>query len=1058
MIRELSPSSRIESGARSRPPIRVRIDRGLIESDGLHEVLARLAGASAGEILEVEADFEPPVKIEVPDALADEVSEACARIRYVRRGRVGLGERLILVRDEAAKAAVGPGSFVASRYEAPEGGDMTSLVHFARRSELEPVRGASQRRLWQWREEWRRFTRAYLVATGPSFDRYKEIEDFEGAFVVACNSAVIDREFMERARPSLLVFGDPIFHFGPSRYASEFRERVRAAAAEFDFRIAVTEKYCFLFSHFFPELVERTVFVPSDGTRSDFHWRLEEEFVVKSTKNILTLLMIPFGAAFARRLDIIGCDGRRLADDGYFWGHSAAAQINNRMRNIQEAHPGFFQIDYNDYYLTHCRQLERFFLDLERSGIEVVSASPSCIPALARRSRSAELAGAVDTDTVNALMGDGARRVRARLHQLDGAALRALRFVSVNPSLKDSMGHPLYQDLSIRRAVSPDGNGFVSLGDARFEETIHEGFVLPVFETRIWQIHRSAGAQRRVAADAFVEELLAALEMLDASSRLDDAVVFLYMGHPALLPALVRRWGTKRFRCRRFVFNLFSGFFEAPTARGGDGPLHAVAQLADDLAGFEDLVLVCDSSPLASDFDRIAGMRISLLPMCPSQSLVSVAGEGGAADFGGGGRKLRVVYPSQSEEFRGFEVLTRFLFLYAEEFADTFEFIIRIHPPGRSKAFVRKNVTWVRGVLDEKGYAELLDGADIVLLPYSPEEFHYRTSSILAEAFSLGKPVVAMAESWLGLQVSKTGCGWLADSWDSAGLREIFHRIANEGEKVIALQGAARMREWCEENRVERFVDAIFRAVPAVFTGGRSTDLCERILFADSAKGSRDEFRALFQNRVKRDCKRVIENIPVGLRYKLEPTRAMARRFMRNCRRFAAGVLSRLRGKGRSAGETRIRFDSGGITRGLPPHARVELDDAELCRRLALISGKGATGTSAVLRVETREALDPVLSGPGGFVPPSIHLPREVFVAPGAVHDCASRLEGAGFQVWVCQWHPESADFDGSPWFRIFPFPSYPLEDTVPASLMGFRRPLRLPEVQKEVVRLLGGR
>jgi hypothetical protein len=289
-------------------------------------------------------------------------------------------------------------------------------------------------------------------------------------------------------------------------------------------------------------------------------------------------------------------------------------------------------------------------------------------------------------------------------------------------------------------------------------------------------------------------------------------------------------------------------------------------------------------------------------------------------------------------------------------------------------------------------------------------------------------------------------------------LREIFHRIANEGEKVIALQGSARMREWCEENRVERFVDAIFRAVPAVFTGGRSTDLCERILFADSAKGSRDEFRALFQNRVKRDCKRVIENIPVGLRYKLEPTRAMARRFMRNCRRFAAGVLSRLRGKGRSAGETRIWFDSGGITRGLPPHARVELDDAELCRRLALISGKGATGTSAVLRVETREALDPVLSGAGGFVPPSIHLPREVFVAPGAVHDCASRLEGAGFQVWVCQWHPESADFDGSPWFRIFPFPSYPLEDTVPASLMGFRRPLRLPEVQKELVRLLGGR
>jgi|GEM_PF-4151029 len=1054
MTVKLPPPSANDSGKRSRSPIRVRIDRALIEADGLHEVLARLAWASAGEVVEVEADFDVPARIELPDSLADEVAEECANIRYVKRGWFPFRETLTLVCDEAAKGAAGPGAFVASRHEAAEGGEMTRLVYFARRSEIEAVRRASRRRLWQWREEWSRFSKAYLVATGPSFDRYTEINDFEGAFVVACNSAVIDREFMERARPSLIVFGDPIFHFGPSRYASEFRTRLRAAAGEFDFRIAVTEKYCFLFSHCFPELVERTVFVPADGTRRDFHWRLDEDFVVKSTKNILTLLMIPFGAAFARRLEILGCDGRRLADDGYFWGHSAAAQINDRMRNIQEAHPGFFKIDYNDYYLTHCRQLERFFLDLERSGIEVGSVSPSRIPALAQRSTSPELAEALDVDTVNALLDDGARRVRTRLHQLDRSALVKPRFVSVNPSLRGSMGHPLYQDLSIRRVLSPDGKGFISLGDARLEEKLHGGFILPVFETRIWEVHRKAGEQRRVAADAFVEELLTALESLDAVSSLDEAVLFLYLGHPALLPALAHRWGTKRFRCRRFVFNLFSGFVDAPATRGGDEPLRAVAQLAEGLGGFDDLFLVCDSAPLVNDFYRVAGMQLSLLPMCPSQRVIRPGKtEGGGS--GSAARKLRVVYPSQSEKLRGFEVMTRFLFLHAEEFADTLEFVVRIQPLGKTKAFNRTNVTWVQGVLTVEEYAELLQGADIVLLPYSPEEFHYRTSSILAEAFSLGKPVIAISESWLGLQVSKTGCGWLVDSWDSDGLRDVFSRIKNERTRVTQLQGASLMRDWCEENRVERFVDAVFNAASATFIGERSTDLCERVLFVESPQGAVDEFRVLFAKRVKISRKKLLEMLPVGLRYALETKRFLAFRLIRKGRRYASRMLLRLRGRGPSTGRKGIGLRPGGLLQGLPPQAQMRLDDAELCRRLARISGESPADSPVLLRVDTGTDLEAILSDPAGKRPSAILLPRGTFPEPGENLSCANLLEGAGFQTWVCQWHPESTDYGGSPWFRIFPFPSYPIEDKIPTSLMGFRSPLKMTGVEKEVARLL---
>lgn len=1039
------------AGPGARTPIRVRIDRDLVDCDGLHEVLARLAWAAAGECVEVEADLEVPSRIVVPEALADEVAETCGNLRFVSPPWIRLKETLNLVRDDAAKAAAGSGSFVASRYEAAEGGEMTRLVYFARRAEIESVRAASRRRLWQWRETWGNFTKAYLVATGPSFDRYKEVDDFEGAFVIACNSAVIDRQFMEKARPSLVVFGDPIFHFGPSRYAAEFRERLRAAAREFDFRIAVTEKYCFLFAHCFPELVERTVFVPADGMRRDFHWRLDQEFVVKATKNILTLLMVPFGAAFARRLEILGCDGRKLADDGYFWGHSAAAQINDRMRNIQEAHPGFFRIDYNEYYLTHCRQLERFFLDLERSGVEVGSVSSSRIPALAKRSTKSEFAADLDIDTVNALLDDGARRVRTRLHQLDRGALTDLRFVSINPSLRSSMGHPLYQDLSIRKVISPDGSGFVSLGDARLDESINGSFVLPVFETRIWQVHRWAGEQRRVAADAFVEELLASLEMLDASSRLDDAILFLYLGHPALLPSLARSWGRKRFRCRRFVLNLFSGFFDGPAKGGGDGALRAVAQMADCLCGFEDLVLVCDSAPLANDFGRVAGMNLSLLPMCPSQSLART-GDRRVCEEGGERRKLRVVYPSQSEKFRGFEVLTRFLFLHAEEFSNTFEFVVRLQPVGKTKAFKRSNLTWVRGVLSEAEYAELMTGADIILLPYSPEEFHYRTSSILAEAYSLGKPVVAISESWLGLQVSKTGGGWLADSWDAEGLREVFRRIASGEVRTMDPEAVARMLAWCEENRVERFVEAINQAAPVAFAGGTTMHLSEGVLFADAPQGAIDEFRVLLDKRLTSSRKKFKEMLPVGLRYGLERRRSVFSRLVREGRRIAGRVLVRLRGRRSGAGRRKVAFGPGGLLQGLPPRPRVRLDDMALCSRLARSVGEDS---AEVWRAESLGGLESKLGESGGKLPSSILVPREAFSEAATIQTFADLLERAGYQAWVCQWHPEPLEAGGLPWFRIFPFPSLPAEVKIPTSLAGFRSPLRMAGVEKEVLRLL---
>jgi hypothetical protein len=102
---------------------------------------------------------------------------------------------------------------------------------------------------------------AYVLATGPSADQYRKLNT-QDAFGVVCNSVILDDELMATLKPQLLVFADPIFHFGPSEYAAAFRQKVREAAHKYDFSIAIPLKYHDIFLDQLPELESRMIAVP----------------------------------------------------------------------------------------------------------------------------------------------------------------------------------------------------------------------------------------------------------------------------------------------------------------------------------------------------------------------------------------------------------------------------------------------------------------------------------------------------------------------------------------------------------------------------------------------------------------------------------------------------------------------------------------------------------------------------------------------------------------------------------------------------------------------------
>ena len=61
--------------------------------------------------------------------------------------------------------------------------------------------------------------------------------------------------------------------------------------------------------------------------------------------------------------------------------------------------------------------------------------------------------------------------------------------------------------------------------------------------------------------------------------------------------------------------------------------------------------------------------------------------------------------------------------------------------------------------LTSSQYYDLLERADIVLLPYTLENYHSQTSGIFAEALAAGKPVVVPRGTWMARELKESGAG-----------------------------------------------------------------------------------------------------------------------------------------------------------------------------------------------------------------------------------------------------------------------------------------------------------
>lgn len=628
-------------------------------------------------------------------------------------------------------------------------------------------------------EHLRGSTKAYLVATGPSARHALDMDLGDGVRIL-CNTAILDDELMAHVRPDIVTFADPIFHFGPSTYAHAFRRVLTRQAERLDFTIVTVERFAPLLRSQLPALADRVIGVRMGGPTWSQNFDLVRQLAVRPYPNILTMLMLPLAATFSRSIGLIGFDGRAPGET-YFWRHGTTVQFDRELEEIRLAHPGFFELDYGDYYDEHVVRVEQLFLDIEVRGGSVESLTPSFMLPLRRRASPA----AVGT-------GDD---IRPR------PPAASPTVISLSPDWTGDFGHFGPWERAIGNAARAAGYEYRTL--ASRANASQDSSVIPTF---------THGTLHREISDAsrFADELRRGLQAAVGCGR---AIVCFYAADVWHLPSILEIAGERP--TTTFVVNLMRAH-AVLSPQPGYRPSPAMRLLAKclDTSDGTNVHICLDTAAAVDDLRRSIGRAVLVWPMAVLADLDLMRDFGHAERCG----PIRFVAPVQAHASKGFALVAELANrLSAQLRSGALELTARFGPQPvvvgartnlSAESFRSAGGSLVTGHLNDGQYAALLGGADIVIVPYSLVPFRTRTSGVMLDAVAAGKPVVAARGTWAGDLIERQRIGVTFDDDDAdaleAAVREVIADLASTTRRLAC--AGPRLLDDFRPARVVRFL------------------------------------------------------------------------------------------------------------------------------------------------------------------------------------------------------------------------------------------------------------
>jgi glycosyltransferase involved in cell wall biosynthesis len=402
-----------------------------------------------------------------------------------------------------------------------------------------------------------------------------------------------------------------------------------------------------------------------------------------------------------------------------------------------------------------------------------------------------------------------------------------LTLLLLDPNLTSEQGHHLAYDLRIAREAVRRGQATTIMANRAFAGGVVDGVrILPFFTETCYgagaaELDPIAGRfdEFRHLNDVLAEDL-ARLPRADLTAA--DCVLVPTVSENHLLGYVTWMRSFGALDAPLFVVHLMlpSGLVVADAADPGavvDAQRALYYRLAFRAArepGGPAIRFFASGRQHAAEFTRLAGYEVPPHP-------VPIAPAPGPATVEGPRRRL-LLFAGDAKLEKGLALLPELARRLCAAHPD-WTFVVHANPeiawgPAREAlqeiariAARLANLELGLGRLEEAQYQALLEGVDAMLFTYDPAHYGRKSSGVLWEAISLGRPVIVPADTWLEAEARAWGAGYVPYApYGAAGAAAAFAAALPRlsGLALASAEGGAR---WRAENGAGALFDQLSR-------------------------------------------------------------------------------------------------------------------------------------------------------------------------------------------------------------------------------------------------------
>ncbi len=582
-----------------------------------------------------------------------------------------------------------------------------------------------------------------LVCNGPSISKLPKIYPFTKKLkAILCNTAILNQDFKNFFEIIGLVFADPIFHFGISSYAAEFRENVinKSADSENPFTIFIPEKYAHILCFYMPGIAVEAVAIPHEKI-VNFNHDLAFSFTAKTTANILTFLMLPIGASLAKTIYLFGVDGRPRRENQYFWSHDKKSQLSDdKMADIKRVHPSFFAIDYNNYYDDHVETCASYSVSLENAGYSLICCTPTHIEPFQQRMFPSEPSVTLPATKI---------------------------FISINPDAGHNHGHYISHDNMLNEAFASHGYQHIVFSNVSTDLLDSVNFrVIPTFSCPgSWMLKLD-----RFKIDFQSEFRSSYLQIVSDPSFNGDIIVYMYMGCTKVASWICELMSELPEHLSERT-NVFINCFNNIVNPKPDEIKQELSQI--ELLPFgRNIHLSIDSAAARQDILSLIHGKCNLLPFgiwpmiaTTNYSFLMSARprstpESLAASDRFQTRKYSVYFPATSQRAKGVHIGLDICLSLSSSFPDN-QYAIRKSShvvddeiaQMYEKAGKRSNITIIGSSDSDSEYLQPFLSSEVSCITYDPAFFASKTSAVLLDSVICGCKIICCKGTWLSQEL-----------------------------------------------------------------------------------------------------------------------------------------------------------------------------------------------------------------------------------------------------------------------------------------------------------------